>query len=130
MYKVLVGIDGSEGAAAAVAWCAQVGPLLGAEVIAVHALTTEGGAPSDAELEEWCAPMHRAGLSVRRVIDDEDPARLVQRVASAEEAGLVVVGATHHGELAGLITGSVVERLAYHARCPVVIVPVPRLDDP
>ena len=108
--------------------CAGGASARRAEVIAVHALTTEEGFPSDAEFDEWCAPLREAGLSVRRVMEDEDPSRLLPRVAAAEQADLVVVGATQRGELAGFVLGGVVEELAYHGRRPVVIVPIPDPD--
>jgi len=128
MYKVVVGVDASAGSAAAIAWCAQVTPLLSPEVIAVHALTSEESLPSDAEFDDWCAPLREAGLSVRRVMEDADSSRLLPRVAAAEQADLVVVGATQRGELAGFVLGGVVEELAYHGRRPVVIVPIPDPD--
>jgi nucleotide-binding universal stress UspA family protein len=103
--------------------------LLDAEVIAVHARSSEDEFPSDAEFGAWCGPLRHADLSVRRVIEDDDPARLLRRVAGDEDADLVVVGATHCGEVAGLFLGSVVEEMAYHGRRPVVIVPIPGEDD-
>jgi nucleotide-binding universal stress UspA family protein len=124
MYTMVVGVDGTEASAAAVDWCAEIGPLLGAEVIAVHALLDDAGFPSDQEFRSWCEPLHRAGMTVRRVAQDDDATRLLQQVAAAEQADLVVVGKTHRGELGGFILGSVVETLAYHARRPLVIVPV------
>ena len=38
--RIVVGVDGSIGAAAAVAWCAAMAPLLDADVVAVHAIET------------------------------------------------------------------------------------------
>jgi len=129
VFKVVVGVDGSFSSAAAVAWCGQVGPLLDAEVVAVHALSPEEGFPSDAEFDAWCGPLRLADLVVRRVIEDDGAASLLRRVALDENADLVVVGATRRGEIAGLLLGSVVEEMAYHGRRPVVIVPTPGDDD-
>lgn len=128
MYRVVVGVDNSEGSAAAVRWCAHVAPMLDAEVVAVHALATGEGFPSDAEFDAWCKPLRLQDLPVRRVIQDADAARLLRQVAHDEDADLVVVGATHRGELSAFVLGSVVEGLAYHARRPVVIVPIPDAD--
>jgi len=67
MYKVVVGVDASAGSAAAIAWCAQVTPLLSPEVIAVHALTSEESLPSDAEFDDWCAPAADPGGVWQRI---------------------------------------------------------------
>jgi len=123
LYKIVVGVDGSEGAAAAIAWCREMAPRLAADVIVVHALRPDAEVPSLEQVDAWCAPFRDEDLPIRRVIEDEDPAMLLQRVACEEQADLVVIGATRRGELAGLLLGSVVEGLAYHARRPVLIVP-------
>jgi nucleotide-binding universal stress UspA family protein len=128
-YTMVVGVDGSPGSAAAVAWCAEIAPMLDADVVAVHALGHEEAFPSEREFGQWCAQLHASGLFVRRVVEDDSAAQLLQRVATAEDADLVVIGATHHGELAGFVLGSVVEDLAYHGRRPIVIVPVAETAD-
>jgi nucleotide-binding universal stress UspA family protein len=43
-------------------------------------------------------------------------------VQESEGAALVVVGTRGHGDVAGLLLGSVASRVAAHARCPVVVV--------
>jgi nucleotide-binding universal stress UspA family protein len=128
-YKVVVGVDGSEGSAAAVAWCARMAPLLDAEVIAVHAVGPEASLPGDEQFGRWCAPLVDAGVSVRRVVEENAADRLLRRIATAEDAELIVIGGTSRGQLAGLVLGSVVQDLAHQARRPIVIVP-PREPDP
>jgi nucleotide-binding universal stress UspA family protein len=44
----------------------------------------------------------------------------------SDSADLVVVGARGHGGFLSLVLGSVSTYAVHHARCPVVVVPVPR----
>ncbi len=122
-FTMVVGVDASEGSAAAVRWCSRMAPLLGGEVVVVHALAPDESLSLDEQFEGWCAPLRDAGVPVRRVVEDEAADRLLRRVASAADADLIVVGGTQRGQFAGLVLGSVVEDLAHHGRRPVVIVP-------
>ena len=124
MLTIVVGVDGSEGSERAVEWCAAMAPLLDAEIVAVHASRSEDEQlASQQQLDAWCAPILVRGGKLRRVVADEDPLRLLQAVAEGEHADLIVVGASHRGELGGLLFGSVVDDLVHHGLCPVVVVP-------
>lgn len=140
--RIVVGVDGSPGARAAVAWCAQHAAELGAEIIAVHALdpvialvppagmaTAPGRVEADrARLEEiidaeWCAALAEVGAAHRTRIVDGPAAAALEQVASEEGASVIVVGRRGTaGPLASLV-GSVPRRLAQHAARPVLIVP-------
>jgi nucleotide-binding universal stress UspA family protein len=126
MYKIVLGIDGSEGAAGAVAWCAELAPKLDAEVIAVHVVTDSTEVPSPEELDEWCAPLYAAGVAVRQVSGPEAPPQdVLQQVATQEGADLIVIGASRQGKLSRWLRASVLEDLSSGACKPVVIVPIP-----
>jgi nucleotide-binding universal stress UspA family protein len=51
-----------------------------------------------------------------------DPAREIIAEAEDRNADLVVVGSRGHGRLAGLLLGSVAQKLVSHAPCPVLVV--------
>jgi nucleotide-binding universal stress UspA family protein len=59
-------------------------------------------------------------VPVRRFIAHDRPGRCL--VEQSSEAQLVVVGSRGHGELAGLVLGSVSNALVHRARCPVAVV--------
>jgi nucleotide-binding universal stress UspA family protein len=135
--RIVVGTDGSAGAAEAVAWCAELAAGLGAEVVAVRAyspLDDLAGAPGTdlgvlsaraaARLhDEWCAPLAAAGVSYRsRLVEDLPVAALVS-VATEEAAGLIVIGS--HGESGwrDRILGRTASSLPHDAPCPIAIVP-------
>src|SRR2546421_13104989 len=110
--RVLVGVDGSAAAQAAMRWAAEAaGP--GGEVVAVHSTGTaligqaaasaatglgmfpHVGNPKDEAkraMEEWCAPLQAAGVEYRAVVSDADPVRALLDTARREDAGLLVIG--------------------------------------
>lgn len=52
-----------------------------------------------------------------------EPADLVAEAASERGADVIVVGTRGHGRLAGMMLGSVTQRLLHVAPCPVLAVP-------
>ena len=80
-------------------------------------------------------PAHATGADAEQLIDQDYPGLTVKThveqglagrcpidTAQARHASLAVVGARGHGEVTGLLIGSVSEYVATHAKCPVVIV--------
>ena len=59
---------------------------------------------------------------VSRVIEYEDPAETVLRVAKDEEYDLVVIGNRGETEVEVFSLGSIAEKVSRHAECPVLIV--------
>ena len=140
----MVGIDGSDEAAAALRWAVEEATLRGARVEAVHAWTfvpmttpadsglvpmawTEGAEMLDATRE---AAERIASQQVREVLgaEHEVTVSLVQAdtaealVEAAAGAELLVVGNRGHGSFKEALLGSTSGRVADHAPCPVVIV--------
>jgi nucleotide-binding universal stress UspA family protein len=139
--RIVVGIDGSEGARAAVQWASAYAPLLDAEIIAVHSMDVSMAVPPPTvamtpfvvdddlraamreALHVWCAPLRDAGVRYRAELYEGNPVGAIAQVAEAEQAALIVVGRRGHGGFAELVLGSVPHSLAHHATVPVVIVP-------
>ena len=142
--RIVVGIDGSPEAAAALRWALEEAELRGAEVEAVHAWAftapvtpadtglvpmtwTDGADALDATRE---AAEHVAHDQVRAVAGDRASVdvTVVQGdaadalLARAENADLLVVGNRGRGNLAQVLFGSISARVSDKAHCPVVVV--------
>src|SRR5918995_507309 len=96
--KIVVGVDGSEGAAEALRWALGEARLRRAKVLVVHA---------------WTVPL------VLSVPSDET----FGVPEAANDADILVVGSRGLGGFTGLLLGSVSQQCAHNAPCPLVIVP-------
>jgi nucleotide-binding universal stress UspA family protein len=146
--RLVVGVDGSDGAAYALEWVIPVARDLDAEVIVVHAmerpLFPAGGlrafptspAWEDAwrewrkEVEEtfvrdWCAPIRESGVPYRAELLEGDPAQTLLEVADREAADMIVVGSRGRGGIAKLMLGSVSHALTNQSGRPIVVIPPP-----
>jgi nucleotide-binding universal stress UspA family protein len=147
---VAVGVDGSAGAREALHWAAAEARLRHARLRVVHASTSGlfgvGGAgygypyiggsaetlpragfndihrAAEELLEELIVDLGAEvdGLDIERRVVEGDPADVL--IHTVTERDLLVVGSRGHGGFAGLLLGSVSQRCAHHAPCPVVIV--------
>lgn len=143
--RIVVGIDGSPGAAHAVQWAIALAKRTGAEIVATHVLqpvTTEYAgmygfiAPVPlgswaAEIshqfhDEWCIPLYRAGVPFRKTFETGNAGQRLIEVAEREGAGLIVTGTRGLGPVREAILGSVSHYLIQHAGVPVVVVPPDR----
>ena len=144
--RIVVGVDGSEAAEAAVRWAAEVvGP--GGEVVAVHstgtaligqaaasAATGLGMFPHVADrrgdakraVEEWCAPLRNSGTVYRTVVSDTDPVRALLDTARREDADLIAIGHRNGSGFVHRLMQGLSDHLIDHARRPVVVVPSAR----
>jgi nucleotide-binding universal stress UspA family protein len=136
--RIVVGVDGSANAEAAVRWAAGLAEISGAEVVAVHALGLLERMASDEEpvpaqkhrdevqrrLEnEWCAPLRDAGVRWRSTLRDGSPVTALLAAAEDETADLVVVGSRGLGGFPELLLGSTSTQVAQHSTRPVMVVP-------
>lgn len=149
--RLFVAVDGSEGAAEALAWTARLASATGAEVTAVHALehpAYAGGyapwmfgmasSPSGWDQEwrnwadqirqrltdDWCRPLTRAGVPFRAEVILGGVGELLAYVR-AERADLLVVGRRGLGGFRELVVGSFSHQLIHHSPIPVIVVPHP-----
>ena len=142
MPVIVVGVDHSEGAKAALRFAFEEAKLRQATLRVVHAwqyafigatglegtYSALGGdikelrdaAANDLEatLRESIPDTDTVEVE-RRVVEDRPAAALVDESRGAD---LLVVGSRGHGGFAGLLLGSVSQQVAHHAACPVVIV--------
>ena len=144
MGTIVVGVDNSDGAKAALRFALEEAKLRGASLRAVHAwryapidapgieaanrpmlgvefadLQRSVEASLEATLHEAIPDPGRVDVE-RRIVDGTAAAALVEESRGAE---LLVVGSRGLGGFRGLLLGSVGQQVAHHAACPVVIVP-------
>jgi nucleotide-binding universal stress UspA family protein len=142
MSVIIVGIDHSDGAKAALRFALEEARLRQATLRAVHAwefaylgapgiegslphpgsefdaLRSAAEAALDATLREVAADAKDVEVE-HRVLQGRPAAVLVEESRGAD---LLVVGSRGHGGFAQLLLGSVSQQCAHHAECPVVIV--------
>lgn len=133
--RIVVGVDGSPGSAAAVTFCARLAPSLDAKVVAVYAFEPflewvpsydpeSWYRTAEADAYKWVAPIEAAGVPVQVDVQrDIHPVGALQRAVEAEPNTLAVVGARGLGGFTGLRLGRVPIQLVHHTRAVVVMVP-------
>lgn len=143
--RIVVGLDGSDGALEGLHFAIALARDLGAEVVAVYgyaipayALVPTGfpAAPVDDELVrrelgerltgDWSAPLRESGLPFRTRLADGSPAAVLMEAAEREDARMIVVGTRGMGGFEELLLGSVGHQLTHHASRPIVVVPPAR----
>ena len=140
--KILLGLDGSPGADAALEWCRQYATVLDAEVVAVHVIpilmftgyrsadvvkgrtVEELHSTMERALDEWVAPLRAEGVPCRTLVRDDTVAAALDAIAVEEDCDLIVVGRRGHGGFAEFMLGSVPHALSHYAHRPLVVVPV------
>jgi nucleotide-binding universal stress UspA family protein len=142
MRQIIVATDGSDGAQRAVEWAAHLAKDLGfklfiltvggsvsiEEVRRAPRAEVDLGAALDAISNEILAKAkevaHQIGLSAIQVQAEwGDAAESIIDAAKREHADIVVVGQRGRGRLAGLLIGSVSQKVVSLAACPVIVVP-------
>lgn len=134
--RVVVGVDGSASSRAAVRWAVGYAELIGAVVEAVGVielpLNYGWSAPVvDTSLDDATAQQNfrqeldavlaeGQSVEVRELLVRGNPADVL--IEAARGARALVVGSRGHGTFARAMLGSVSQRCAQHATCPVVIV--------
>jgi nucleotide-binding universal stress UspA family protein len=144
MTEIIVGLDHSLSARAALDWAAQQARATGQTLRAVHVISASstysmalGGVAVPVEPSEMDAP-HREAVTV--VFDSMQPELGWELkffsgeagpilVAESVGAALLVVGTKEHVGIGRLISGSVSHYCLSHANCPVVAVPAVRDQD-
>ncbi len=149
--KILVAVDLEEGTEGVIRCVADMAnryegcQILLAYVAELPLLTLSGGKGSLELAEEDVAAVDRAAVAIRKlardrledlvqmtglqaqiqILDGPPVARTLVNLATAEEADLLVVGSHHKGKIKRIILGSVSDKIAHEAPCPVLIVKPP-----
>jgi nucleotide-binding universal stress UspA family protein len=136
-YRIVVGVDGSEGGARALRWAAHEAEARGGTVQAVNVWNWEGPAmtvPVTTQPEEVRQYTERTLAAAVQAVSVEHPAVAIAAetvegkaatslVRIAAGADLLVLGSHGHGRLHHALLGSVTEECVRAATCPVVVIP-------
>lgn len=135
---IVVGIDGSAESAAALCWAVEHARRTGAVISAVAVwqqplqFGTSAAAPPPRqavteEARRWLTATlptvdpDAPGTPVRALTEHGDPSTIL--IDHAADAELLVLGNHGRSGISGALLGSVAQRCALHAPCPVVLVP-------
>ena len=136
MKKIVVGYDATSAAEHALIRAAELAKDTGAEVLVASVTPVLRGAgrgmgpydPADspelhqAELQLATKKLRELGVEAKTVNGMGDPATRLVELADAQHADLLVVGATRHPWLKGLLGIAVSERVSHRAHTDVLVV--------
>jgi nucleotide-binding universal stress UspA family protein len=133
---IVVGVDGSAESIRALEWAVGYARAIGARIRAVLAWQYPPpvgpapiGAPAEvtreirqhmADLLAGTVAAAAPGPDIEQRLCEGHPAQVLLK--QADDADLLVVGATGHAAVSGMFLGSVSVRCVTHASCPVVVV--------
>jgi nucleotide-binding universal stress UspA family protein len=136
--QIVVGVDFAQASQRALEWAIELGRRGGATLHLVHALYI----PPEVRVgADWWAQVHGAaregvsemlsriekqGIPVEFHLVDEHPVAAILECAQRVEADLIALGARGASGLRLVTLGSVAERVARLAPCPVLTVPLGR----
>jgi nucleotide-binding universal stress UspA family protein len=137
MFKTIVAaMDGSEGSKRALEYAVDLASSDEAALVLAHVderTIGKGGGPIQADEDDIQADVRaRAeelssqGIDTRVEMADVvlgGPGHAIEEIADRAGADLIVVGTRGHSPVAGLLLGSVTQRLLHIARRPVLVVP-------
>ena len=119
--KILLATDFSPCSDAAAAVAFRLARRLGSEVDVLHVTYHGGEDEARRHLDHYLSRFH--GTKVCAVVEAGAPAPTILRYAETQEVELVVVGTHGYTGFTRALLGSVAERVARTAPCPVLTVP-------
>lgn len=133
--RVIVGVDGSEPAKAALRWAVSHAQLIDGVIEAVitwNFPVSYGMTPAVLDEDFEARAAKALDQTISEVLGDDRPVPVTTAVvrgnpvhellAAAEGAEILVVGSRGHGGFAGALLGSVSQHVVQHAPCPVVVI--------
>jgi nucleotide-binding universal stress UspA family protein len=146
MHRILVGVDMTEASLRAVDLAANLAAKYGAELVLLavgpEIVGPNPGLEAYAQTEHIRDPVPlivvesmredlarvrdravlKGALHISTDVHTGDPAKKILACADARQADLIAIGSRGHGRLAGLLLGSVAQKVIALAHCPVLVV--------
>jgi nucleotide-binding universal stress UspA family protein len=137
MFKsIVLALDGSESSDRALELATELAKEEGSSVLVVHvreiAVGRAGGPvpvnedEMQAKVEGQVNALTGAGIGAKLEIHSAHvgaPAHVIADTAQRENADVIITGTRGHTPIAGILLGSVPQRLLHVAHCPVLVVP-------
>jgi nucleotide-binding universal stress UspA family protein len=134
--KILVAVDGSQYASAALDVAVDMARRYNASLCLLHAFPHVSDLLGTPQYEYLLAARSMIGrqllegaqaqvgdaVPAETQLIEGPPAQAILRVAEEDGCDMIVLGSRGHGQLAGLLLGSVSSTVAQRAHCPVLIV--------
>ncbi|NLV71162.1 MAG: universal stress protein [Actinobacteria bacterium] len=143
MGVIVVGVDGSEGAAIALDFAMKEAELRGSKLRIVSAWEIPASVLASVVAgkefyEEFRETAVQVAAEAAALIEEEVPSVEHEEIvvegqaakallSNAEDAELMVVGRRGHGSFTEMLLGSISRQVVVHAKCPLVIVPSPQI---
>jgi nucleotide-binding universal stress UspA family protein len=133
MYRIVVGVDGSDGGRLALHWAVREASTRGGAVQAVTAWECDDLDPAHADdpaemrqhaehvLADEIAGLPSSGVVIAAEVVEGRPAKVL--CTAARDADLLVLGGHGHSRVWHTVLGSVSEECVRDSTCPVVVVP-------
>jgi nucleotide-binding universal stress UspA family protein len=139
VFKTIVlAVDGSESSDRALTFAGELAKQSGGRIVAVHIKELVAGRFAgpvhvdedeiQAKIRQQIKDLSDAGVNIAVEMHSTmtgGPAPVIAEAAGRENADVIVTGTRGHTALAGVIVGSVAQRLLHVAPCPVLVVPPP-----
>jgi nucleotide-binding universal stress UspA family protein len=137
MFKTIVlALDGSDGSRGAIPAAKELAKRDQAKLVIAHVderIIGKGGGPLHAdeedikeEVRKQANELSAEGIETSVQMADVmlgGPAHAIEDIAEGAGADLIIVGTRGHSPVAGLLLGSVTQRLLHIAHCPVLAIP-------
>ena len=134
--KILVAIDGSQSAKRAFEQSIFLAAKCDSKLDVVHVVPCEFGGDSVNTFElveelknkgkkilEQCKKIAvKKKISIKTFSDLGDPAKIIIEIAKNNDYDLIVMGSRGRSAFKELLLGSVTQKVAHHANCPVMVV--------
>lgn len=123
--NILVPLDGSERAFAAVSLAVELGRAFKSRILLLHVLASQGKpdlASARRYLDKVAEGIEGQGLATLKRVEGGDPAQAILSACRFHEADLVVMGTHGRSGVKRLVAGSVTEAVLRHAPVPLLIV--------
>lgn len=134
---IVLALDGSEASERAIPLAEDLAKQSGGRIIVGHVrelVVGRGGGQTlnanedelEASVRATAAKLAESGIDTTVEVATSGmggPAHALAEIAEREHADVIVAGTRGHGPVAGLLLGSVTQRLLHIAPCPVLVMP-------